>query len=332
MPDVILLGDINVDMIASFPAYPVWGGEGVAGTLEYHTGGGVVSTARALANMGVSVGLIGRIGSDALAQQVRSDLEKVGIDLTQLQLDPVVSTGLIYIVVTPDGERTMFSVRGANVFTQIRSDVEQYFIGSRWYHFSGYSLLAEPQSSAAIHGLESARQQRCRVSLDPGPELALRYQKRTIELLPKIDVFFPNESELFGLSGRRDIKDGVQILLEQGCKSIVVKAGRQGCIIADEKQYLEIPGFEVQVNDTTGAGDSFNAGVALGRMVGLSWPASGVLGNALGAMACARKGSGAGTINAKQVEELIAQDQFKPQWANLQSALEAARAWLQLID
>jgi hypothetical protein len=67
-------------------------------------------------------------------------------------------------------------------------------------------------------------------------------------------------------------------------------------------------------------------------MVGLSWPASGVLGNALGAMACARKGSGAGTINAKQVEELIAQDQFKPQWANLQSALEAARAWLQLID
>ena len=73
MPDVILLGDINIDMIASMPAYPVWGGEGVVGTLEYHTGGGVVNTARALANMGVTVGIIGRIGSDALAQQVRTD-------------------------------------------------------------------------------------------------------------------------------------------------------------------------------------------------------------------------------------------------------------------
>ena len=130
-------------------------------------------------------------------------LEKDGIDLTQLQLDPAVNTGLIYIVVTPDGERTMFSVRGANVFTQITADMETYFTESRWYHFSGYTLMAEPQSSAAIHGLESARQQRCRVSLDPGSEPAMRYQRRIRALLPKIDVFFPNESELFGLSVAR---------------------------------------------------------------------------------------------------------------------------------
>lgn len=329
MPDIVLLGDINIDIIASLPAYPARTTEGVASALEYHTGGAVVNTSLALANMGADVGLIGRIGTDALANQVTSDLDKAGIDLSQIQIDPIVRTGLIYVVVTPDGERTMFSARGANVFTEISDDLDSYFANARWYHFSGYVLLAEPQHTTAIAGLESAQRYHCRVSLDPGPEPAMRLQRHIKELLPKIDIFFPNEDETMILGKGKDFRDSINRLLGYGAKAVAVKVGRAGCVLAYDQHYHEIPAFEVQVKDTTGAGDSFNGGVALGRMVGLSWPASGVIGNALGAIACSRQGSGAREINVKLLEDLIVQDQFKPQWAAWQTALEEVLAWLE---
>jgi len=328
MPDIVLLGDINVDIIALLTAYPALGGESVATAVEYHTGGGVVSSAFALANMDVDVGVIGRIGTDALATRVISDLEQAGVDISQVQIDKTVSTGLVYVAVTPDGERTMFSARGANVFTEPTVGLDDYFARARWYHFSGYALLAEPQHTTAINGLESARRHLCRVSLDPGPEAALHYQQQIKALLPKVDIFFPNENELMLMAEGKNHEDAIQALLQCGAGAVALKRGSAGCIIAYSDQYYEIPAFEVSVKDTTGAGDSFNAGIALGRMVGLSWPAAGVLGNALGAIAVSKRGSGAGSVNRKGVEGLITQDQFKPQWMGWQAALEEVLAWL----
>ena len=328
MPDVILLGDINIDISASMPAYPSRGGEGVANAVEYHTGGSVVSTAIALSKMGVETGIIGRVGNDALSTQVMTDLARFGIDNTHIQVDSVVSTGLIYIVVNPDGERTMFAARGANVFTTPDEGWADYFSSSRWYHLSGYALLAEPQSRAAGYALDLAQQIHCRVSLDPNPEPAMRYANQIRALLPKIDIFFPNEQELMLLSGGKPFVDAIEDLLDAGARAVVVKRGAEGCIVATKKTYLELPAFEIRVKNTTGAGDCFNAGVVLGRMVGLGWAASGILGNALGAIASANAGAGAATVSANRVVELIEQDMFKPQWERWHGALEQVLAYL----
>ena len=328
MPDVILLGDINIDIIAPVAAYPALGSAGLVTALEYHSGGGVVNTSFALSSMGVDVGIIGCVGADVLADRVIADLQAANVDTSRIQVSTSVNTGMVYIAVTPDGERTMFSARGANAFTRPKADHAEYFQDSRWYHFSGYALLAEPQNSAAVSALDVAHQSLSRVSLDPGPEPAMQYGKQMKALLPKVDIFFPNEDELTFMVGRKDFPEAINELLEAGAKAVVVKRDRHGCIIGHEQAYYEIPAFEVQAVDSTGAGDSFNAGVLLGRMVGLGWPASGVLGNALGALTVATKGSGLGAINARQVSELINQDQFKQQWRHWQSALEEVLAWL----
>ena len=329
MPDVILLGDINIDIIAPLSSYPALGTEGqVVGSLEYHTGGSVVSTALGLANMGANVGIIGRVGSDTLAEQALTDLKNANIDTSQIQTDRSVSTGLIYIVVTPDGERTMFSSRGANVFTEVVDGFDMYFDNSRWFHFSGYSLLANPQQVTTLHGLERAREVHARVSLDPGPEPAMRVRQQLITLLPKIEIFFPNEQELMFLGNGKTFDDAIKYLLANGAKAVVAKQGAEGCTIVTKQHHIALPAFEISVVDTTGAGDSFNTGVILGRMVGLSWQASGVLGNALGGLAAANKGTGTGAIDARDIAELITQDQFKPQWAELQPALEEVLVWL----
>ena len=328
MPEVILLGDINVDMIATLPVYPARGAGGVVNTIATHTGGSVVSTAVALSAMGVQAGIVGRLGNDALSVQVLNDLDKANIDRTCIQIDTVVSTGLIYIIVNPDGERTMFSARGANVLTEPTPEMDTYFVNSRWYHFSGYTLLAEPQQSAARYGLDLAKQNRCAVSFDPGTEPALRYGKQIKELLAKTDIFFPNEQELIAVTGIMDFKEAIQDLLNTGLRALIVKTGRKGCILAYDKVYVEIPGFEIQVKDTTGAGDSFNSGVILGRMVGLGWVSSAILGNAMGALASAAYGTGPGDITPRKVIELIEADILKPHWEEMYSAVDSVLAYL----
>ncbi len=328
MPDIILLGDINIDVSAAIPAYPSRGGEGVATAVEYHTGGSVVTTSLAVANLGGDVGIIGRIGNDALAQQVITDLKKIGVNRSQIQVDSVVSTGLIYVVVNPDGERTMFSSRGANVFTAPKPEWETYFSTARWYHFSGYALMAHPQHDAAVQALEMARQNHCRVSLDPSPEPAMRYGTRIKTILPKIDVFFPNEQELMLLSGFMNFDDSLQAVLDMGAKAVVVKRGAKGCVIANGDARFDIPSFDIYVRDTTGAGDSFNAGVLLARTVGLDWAAAGVLGNALGGIASATQGAGASQIHPNAAIELIEANMFKPQWEEWHWAVEQVLAYL----
>ncbi len=331
MPDVVLLGDINIDISASMPAYPARGGEGVTTSVEYNTGGSVVTTSLALANMGADVGVLGRIGTDALATQALADLEAIGVDRSQIQIDQVVSTGLIYIVVNPDGERTMFSSRGANVFTTPKSTWDAYFSNTRWYHFSGYALMSQPQQDAAIYALELARQNHCRVSLDPNPEPAMRYSNRVLELLSKIDIFMPNEMELMVISGETNLDDAIRRTLNMGVKAVVVKRGKRGCVIAHNKKTVQLPPFEVNVKDSTGAGDSFDAGVLFGRMVGLSWEASGVLGNALGAIATSSHGTGGVAINPDSVIEMLEANMFKPEWQEWHWAIEQILAYLMAV-
>jgi len=331
MPDVVLLGDINIDINASMPAYPARGGEGVTTSVDYNTGGSVVTTSLALANMGGDVGVLGRIGVDALAAQALSDLEAIGVDRSQIQIDQVVSTGLIYIVVNPDGERTMFSSRGANVFTTPKPEWEKYFSHSRWYHFSGYALMSQPQQDAAVHALALARQNHCRVSLDPNPEPAMRYSKRILELLSKIDIFMPNEMEIMVTSGETNLDDAIKRILDAGVKAVVVKRGKKGCMVAYDKEVFQLPSFEINVKDSTGAGDSFDAGMLLGRMVGLSWEASGVLGNALGAIATSTYGTGGAAISPDSVIEMLEANMFKPEWQEWHWAIEQVLAYLTAI-
>ena len=76
MPDIIVIGDINIDVNLTIPAYPMPGHEAVASSVQMHTGGSAVNTAVALANMDMDVGFIGRIGQDALAEQALDDLKK----------------------------------------------------------------------------------------------------------------------------------------------------------------------------------------------------------------------------------------------------------------
>lgn len=323
MPDIIVIGDINIDVNLTIPAYPMPGHEAVATSIQMHTGGSAVNTAIALANLDMEVGFIGRIGQDVLANQVLEDLKRAGVDCEHIQIDPKVSTGLIFIAVTVDGERTMFGARGANAFTEAKAIPAEYFFDCRWVHLSGYSFLSYHQHKTVLTALDLAENSpNTRVSLDIGTEPALRARSQILEVLPRIDVIFPNETELTLLAEGRPVDESLDYLLDGHANAVVTKSGGNGSILAIGNKRIRLPAFDIDVKDTTGAGDSFNAGVVLGRLVGLSWEASVALGNALGGLATTQEGAGAHIINRNTVIKLIEKCLFQEEWLPVQYALE----------
>jgi ribokinase len=324
MPDIVVMGDINVDVTFSIPAYPLPGHEAVATSVKMHTGGSAVNTAIALAKMDMDVGFIGRIGRDPLAHQVLKELEIAGVDCSQVQLDPNISTGLIFIAVTEDGERTMFGARGANSFTQAGDIESGYFASCRWIHLSSYSFLAHHQYETVLTVLDIAKNSPyTRVSLDIATEPAIRARSQILQLLPRLDVILPNETEVMLLGQGSSLDASLDFLLNQaGANAVVSKQGRRGCLLAVGDKRVVCPSFQVNPTDTTGAGDNFNAGVVIARLVGLSWEAAAVLGNAVGAISTNQRGSGAASVNRDVVAKLIESHLFREGWEEMQLALE----------
>ncbi len=305
MPDIIVLGDITVDIIAQFSSYPAAGQEALAHTIGFHCGGSAANTAMALARLGFGVMLIARLGSDALASKALNSLNEAGVLPTALQSDPSAVTGLMYIVVTPDGERTMLGHRGANVFTDPEQIHEEDFRDARLFHLSGYALLADPQRTAALLALEMACRYGLAVSLDPGmsvPQAALDEMRA---LLPVVDIFLPSLVEAQRLTGLAIPKQCAQALLGAGTRGVALKLGQEGCLFANSQGCWRVPGFAVEAMDTTGAGDCFAAGLLAGFLGGLDWPCAAVLGNAMGAIVATRVGAGTSVPRPGEVLDLL---------------------------
>ncbi|MBN1580110.1 MAG: carbohydrate kinase family protein [Anaerolineae bacterium] len=292
MSKVIVLGDIILDMIAHIPRYPQPGGDGIARSVLIKSGGSAANTARALARCGIATSLISRTGNDVFAQQALAELDRVGVDMSLIQRDQDTSSGLMFITVTPDGQRTMFGYRGANARTYANELDEDAIRGTLWLHVSGYALLQEPQREAALCALAIARSAGIKISLDPGLEIVLCDAELLDSLLPEIDVLMPNEDELLALSGADDnIERSMHKLGGRGIPIIALKLGANGCMLYERGDVVHVPAFSVPAVDTTGAGDAFAAGFIAGQTLGLDLRACGVWANAMGALAASVEGS-----------------------------------------
>ncbi len=321
MTQVVTIGDINIDVIAHVPDYPQKGGEGLAEQGHIYCGGSAANTAIVLGRFGVDVGIIGRVGEDVLAPLALAALDEAGVDGRCIQRDPQTITGIILVAVTPDGERTMFGCRGANVRTDPALLDEDYIAQAEVFHLSGYSLLAAPQRDAALRALEVAQRAGLTVTADLGLEAVMRVTDRVKDILPQVDILFPSQPEAEVLTGRRDIEEAIESLLDHGVEVVVLKLGKRGCAVGSAEGVFTVPGFVVPTVDTTGAGDSFDAGVILGRLEGWDWRASALLADALGALTATVEGAGTSLAERGEVRAFLETHLGQPAWGDWQQEL-----------
>ncbi len=326
MADVIILGDVNLDLIAHLDSYPTKGQDALASSIELHRGGSAANTAVVLAQIGVEVSLIARIGSDPIGIKALHALWEAGVILTSLQRDLETMTGLMVAIVTPDGERTILGYRGANVWTDPDRIREEEFRQARLFHLSGYALLTDPQRTAALRALEMARRYGLTVTLDAGMVLPEGARNEAKEILPAIDILLLNLAEAHQWTGTEDPEDCISRLLAIGVRAAALKLGKEGCLIGHSAGLTRVPAFAIEVRDSTGAGDSFAAGILAGWLSGLDWYRTALLGNALGAMTVGRTGARVPVSQARQIVSLL---QAEPPLPDPQDYVQAIQ---QLLD
>jgi sugar/nucleoside kinase (ribokinase family) len=139
--------------------------------------------------------------------------------------------------------------------------------------------------------------------------------------LPEIDILFPSQPEAEYLTGCRDVEGDIEGLLNYGVRVVALKLGQHGCAIGTGEEVFFVPGFAVPTVDTTGAGDSFDAGIILGRLEGWGWRESALLADALGALTAAVEGAGTSLAEKKGVRAFLEQHLDEPWWQDWREEL-----------
>ena len=261
--DVLVVGDANPDLILRGDVVPRFGQvEQLLDGAELVLGGSASITAAGLARLGVRVALVSAVGDDVFGVETRRRLNEAGIDTSAVRRDPRIPTGLSVILSTA-GDRAILTLPGA-IPTVAADEVRSAVLRLKPRHVHVASYYLQPGLAAELPDLLGwLREQKVTTSLDTNWDPAELWTGMDA-VLPTLDVLLPNREELRALAAALGHADGTDESLAQRIAvrgpRVVVKAGRDGGFSAGDGDVARAAGLELDVVDTTGAGDSFNAG------------------------------------------------------------------------
>jgi len=267
---VLVVGDANVDLILQVDIVPRFGqAEQLLDGAELVLGSSAGIVASGLARLGVETTLLAVIGDDEFGRFTRSELEAAGVRTGALLTDAAVPTGISVILSAP-GDRSILTLPGTIPLLTadaVRAAVES--VRPDHVHFASYFL--QPGLAGELPELLSwLRGRGIRTSLDTNWDPAERWAGLA-DVLPRLDILLPNREELHaiaaavggtagpGTAGRND-EAAARSIAAFG-PTVVVKTGADGgWSLGPDAPLVSSPGLVVDVVDTTGAGDSFDAG------------------------------------------------------------------------
>lgn len=276
-------------------------------TYEANPGGAPANLLSALAKWGHETSFIGKVGKDHFGDQLHDTLEEAGIATDHLLMDPKARTTLAFVHLDEAGDRSFTFYRDGGADTKIRREElpPNLFTGEGLFHFGSLGFTHEPARSTQLQLLEEAKEAGWLISYDPNyrdqlwasEEEALTWMKRG---MAHADLVKVSEEELALFLPDTDHDEAARQLLETYDLSLlVVTHGAKGSYFFTADQSGYVPGYEVQAIDTTGAGDSFFAGVLHTLITGghlrkqddLILRKALAFGNAVGALVTTRYGA-----------------------------------------
>lgn len=297
MTTIACLGDIDIDLLVTVDRYPRRGEESFAEEAQIGLGGSAVNTAIVLTRLGPQTTMLAQVGEDEFGARALGELEKVGVGTEWVVRRPGEVTGMNVVVIDPDGERTMIGLRGAN-----RSFDHRWSGQGDWLHVSAYALLEGEQRGSALAILEQAKRRGVPISVDVPSGVA---RVRGPDLLPSL------QGVTVLTVGRRSLErivpGGDPEPLTTTCDFVAITDGSRSVEIRRRNETLWITPPRVPVEDTTGAGDSFIAGLVAAHIQGLDTATAAVLATALGAAAVQVRGAGA-ALAAAPVNDVLRTD------------------------
>lgn len=282
---IVVVGSFNADLVSYMERMPR-PGETVPGE-RFATGAGGKGSNQAVAaaRLGADVTFIGRVGNDVFAELAYEIWDAEGVKREFVKRDSDVATGVAPILVDSSGENMIVVVLGANRRIQ-QSDID----AARERIADADMLVVQLEVNLDIvpYALQAAKAYGVATILNPAPAAAISAE--TIQLA---DYLTPNEIELETLSSGDvdDVASAARALLTRDDQTAVVTLGAEGARIVTPEDSLTVPTYAVDAVDTTGAGDTFNAALAVGLSEGAALEDAVRFANAAAALCVTKPGA-----------------------------------------
>ena len=299
MPDILVVGSLNADLVVRAPRFPQ-PGETISGEdLQVIPGGKGANQAVAAARLGARVSMLGRVGTDNFGDFLLDNLKSNSVDSRLIQRDDA-STGTAIIVVDANGQNSIVLSAGAN------GKVKDVDVNTA--SFLDHKLLLlqlEIPIQTVLPAAKRAHESGLRVILNPAPAKELPN-----ELISLSDYLIPNETELslltdIPISDMISTEHAARALLEIGAKNVIVTLGSKGALIVTGSPAMHIETYEVNVVDTTAAGDAFIGGFATALLGDKSLEEAVRYGCACGALATTKFGAQPSLPTKEEVERFM---------------------------
>jgi sugar/nucleoside kinase (ribokinase family) len=261
----------------------------VAGT----AGGTVIDTAK----LGLKSLAVGAVGDDEKADWVLMTMQKHGIDTSAMQRLRGIPTSATILNVRPNGDRPALHVRGASDHFDVPPAMYDQVFDAPIVHLGGTGLLKKLDGPASLTLLKEAKARGRTVTFD-----LIAASAETIgivaPLLPYIDYFMPSIEEAKDMSGQATPEDCAKFYLDKGAACCVFTLGGDGAYYASRDGIrIASPAYDVQVADTTGCGDAFDAGFIAALHHGMDRETSLRFAQAAAGLVATGLGSDAGIVS-----------------------------------
>lgn len=302
MPHILVVGSANVDYTVAVRRLPRPGETVSNGALLIAHGGKGANQAVAARRLGAEVRFIGCVGDDAAGAGIRAALARDGIDTSKIVTAADAATGTALIVVDADGRNQIAVAPGANRALS----VERMTAADADFAWADVVMTQLETPLPTVRWvLEQARRHDALTMLNPAP-----VPEAALDLWSLVDYLTPNAIEAERLSGCRveDAAGAVRaasVLRGQGVGTIVVTLGGEGALISGDAGTKAVPGWRVDVVDTTAAGDAFNGALAVALAEGCEFVDAVRFANAAAALACTRRGAQPSLPTRVDVERLL---------------------------
>jgi len=274
---------------------PRWGTQAFVEDHTLRRVGASTNIAFPLARLGVSCSVIGCVGDDVYGREIVEQIKGYGVKAGGVEILQGEKTGICAVLVREDGERLIVSSLGSmKQFGESNINRHRDLIDEADYLFlADYFVAPGIGFENARNVLRDAKQEGKITLLDTGwdPNGWQEKTRRQIcALLRYVDIFLPNLEEAAALSENKLPEDMARQLRNHGCEQIIIKMGREGSLALGRDDFLRGEAFSVEVLDTTGAGDAFDAGVVYGHIKGWETGRTLQFASALAAIVVSKRG------------------------------------------
>ncbi len=273
--DVIGFGALNLDRIYQVNRLAGADEESYIKDVSEFCGGSAANTIIGLTRLGLKTGFLGKVAQDREGQFLINNLEKEGIDTSGLAISQDGRSGVVHGFVDDGGERALYVDPGVNDQVRLTDIDYAYAANCNLLHLSSFVGESIKAQEAVLERIPED----IAVSMDPGMLYVHRGLKELEKLLNGTDILLLNQQEVDVLIPGLDFEEQVERLFDYDITILAIKNGSEGCFVSDGEEYHQIYAFEVPCQDTTGAGDAFNAGFIYGILQGYDIKDAGVLGN-----------------------------------------------------